>query len=131
MADRSWWKHAFAIEPEGPAEPTPEQLAVIDGLCQRVIDRGLAMPAILFLESSKPLGPMAAQSLLLMQPWFELAVDHEQMLLLTKFLDHRGSFETICRRLETLSAQKESKPTVLRSDPSPVTHPPISSQETE
>ncbi len=103
----SWWQHAFAVEPAGPAEPTPEQAAVIDALCQRVVDRGMALPAILFLESSQPLGPLAAQSLLLLQPWFELAVDRKQLALLTKFLDRRGSFETLCRRIEELSAQRD------------------------
>lgn len=104
---RSWWKHAFAVEPDGPTEPTPEQQAVIDALCQRIVNRGLVLPAILFLESSKPLGPLAAQSLLLLQPWFELAVDRTQLELLTKFLDRRGSFDILCRRLEELSAQQD------------------------
>ena len=103
----SWWKHAFAVEPDGPAVPTPEQAAIIDALCQRVVDRGMALPAILFLESTKPLGPMAAQSLLLLQPWFELAVDRNQLHVLTKFLDRRGSFETLCRRLEEMMAQRD------------------------
>lgn len=103
----SWWKHAFAVEPDGPAIPTSEQAAVIDALCRRVVDRGMALPAILFLESSKPLGPMAAQSLLLLQPWFELALERNQLTLLTKFLDRRGSFETLCRRIEEMSAQRE------------------------
>ena len=99
----SWWKHAFAVEPEGPTVPTPQEQAVIDALCRRIVDRGLALPAILFLESSQPLGPMAAQSLLMLQPWFEFAVDRHQLEVLTKFLDHRGSFETLCRRIEELS----------------------------
>ena len=101
----SWWKHAFAVEPAGPTVPTPEQQTVIDDLCRRVVERGMATPAILFLESSQPLGPMAAQGLLLLQPWFELAVDRKQLALLTRFLDQRGSFEAICRRLEELAAQ--------------------------
>jgi hypothetical protein len=111
----SWWKHAFAVEPDGPAEPTPAQAALIDSLCQRVVDRGMALPAILFLESSKPLGPMAAQSLLLLQPWFELAVDRKQLSLLTKFLDRRGSFDTLCRRIEELSAVRDLRQQVQPS----------------
>lgn len=100
----SWWKHAFAVEPEGPLDPTPEQRAVVDEFCTRIVERGLALPAILFLESSRPLGPLAAQSLLLLQPWFELALPREQLALFTKFLDRRGSFDFLCQRLETLSA---------------------------
>jgi len=102
----SFWKHAFAVEPDGPAEPTPDQRAVIDVLCQRIVDRGMELPAILFLESSKPLGPMVAQSLLLLQPWFELVADRNQLAILTKFLDRRGSFDYLCGRLEELSARR-------------------------
>ena len=100
----SWWKHAFAVEPDGPATPTPEQQTVIDAWCRRVTERGLALPAILFLESSRPLGPLAAQSLLFLQPWFELALDRGQLQLLTAFLEKRGSFDYLCDRLEALSA---------------------------
>ena len=100
----SWWKHAFAVEPEGPATPTPEQQQVIDLWCRRITERGLALPATLFLESSRPLGPLAAQSLVFLQPWFEMAIDRRQLQLLTAFLEHRGSFDYLCRRLEELSA---------------------------
>lgn len=103
----SWWKHAFAVESSAPFEPTAEQRDIVDGLCRRIVNRGLALPAILFLESSQPLGPMAAQSLLLLQPWFELVADRNQLAAFTKFLDHRGSFEFLCRRLEQLSANHD------------------------
>jgi hypothetical protein len=107
----SWWKKAFAIEPDTPWEPTPQQREIVDGLCRRIVDRGLALPAILFLESSKPLGPAAAQSLLFLQPWFEIVADRSQLHLLATFLDHRGSFEYLCRRLEDISATKHPTPT--------------------
>ena len=105
----SWWKHAFAIEPDGPIVPTAEQQPVIDGVCQRIADRGLALPAILFLESCKPLGPVAAQSLLFVQPWFELVSDRHQLEIFTKFLDRRGSFDYLCRKLEEIVQIRETR----------------------
>jgi len=108
MSFQAWWKHAFAVEPAGPVVPTDEQQEVIDAVCRRIVARGLETPAILFLESSLPLGPMAAQSLLVLQPWFELVVDRQQLEVFTKFLDHRGSFETLCRRLEQLSLENQA-----------------------
>jgi hypothetical protein len=105
----SWWKHAFAVEPPGPAVPTAEQQPIIDGLCRRIVDRGLALPAILFLESCKLLGPVAAQSLLLVQPWFELALDRTQLAIFAKFLDRRGSFDYLCQRLEELVEGRETR----------------------
>lgn len=104
----SWWKHAFAIETAGPAKPTPEQQAVVDAFCRRIVDRGLALPAIMFLESTQPLGPMAAQSLLMLQPWFELVVERQDLKAFVTFLDRRGSMETLCRRLEELLRETPS-----------------------
>ncbi len=101
----SWWQHAFAVEPAGPLEPTPEQRAVIDTICRAIVRRQMQMPAILFLESSKPMGPLAAQSLLMMQPWLELVADRRQLDVLAKFLDHRRSFDYLSQRLEELSQQ--------------------------
>lgn len=105
----SWWKHAFALEPAGPTVPTVEQQPIIDALCQRIVDRSLALPAILFLESCQPLGPVAAQSLLLVQPWFELVIDRNQLAIFTRFLDRRGSFDYLCQRIEEVVQSRESK----------------------
>lgn len=106
MSVTAWLKHAFAVEPAGPVMLTDEQRAMIDAICRKIVDRGLATPAILFLESLQPLGPVAAQSLLMLQPWFELAVERHQVQEFVKFLDHRGSIETLCRRIEELSQEK-------------------------
>ncbi len=105
MSFTAWWNHAFAVEPAGPVTPTAEEQAVIDAVCRKIVDRGLTTPAILFLESSGPLGPMAAQSLLMLQPWFELAIERHQLDVFTKFLDHRGSLETLCRQIEQISQE--------------------------
>lgn len=106
MSVTAWLKHAFAVEPAGPMALTDEQRSLIDGVCRRIVERDLAAPAILFLESSQPLGPIAAQSLVVLQPWFELVVQRHQLQEFVKFLDHRGSVEFLCRRIEELENER-------------------------
>src|SRR5438093_13022094 len=43
-------RHAFAVEPEG--QPlSPEDVALLERVAATVVERGMAIPAILFLES--------------------------------------------------------------------------------
>ncbi|MFQ5885606.1 MAG: hypothetical protein ACE5II_00055 [Anaerolineae bacterium] len=74
---------------------------LIEGLVRWVNEWGMAAPAILFLESHKPLSFLVSQFLLLSQPTLEPflgGVVREYALL----LEDRGSVETILSRLEAL-----------------------------
>ena len=62
-------RHAFAVEPAGPAEPSAEERAALDPLIAEVRRRGMVGPAVLFLESVSPLNNVGAQSLHFMQPF--------------------------------------------------------------
>ena len=85
-----WLKHAFAIEPEGPVEPTEAQRAVIDRLCRHVVARGLVTPALVFLESVRPLNYVAAQTLQFFAPVVSAVADARAYQELANFLgvDH-------------------------------------------
>lgn len=59
----SWLKHAFAVDPPGPAEPTPAQRAAVDRVCFEITKRHLSTPALLFLETFRPLNYLGSQVL--------------------------------------------------------------------
>ncbi len=59
----SWIRHAFALDPPGPAEPTEAERPIVDRLCREVVRRRLTVPAIAFLEMSRPLNFVAANTL--------------------------------------------------------------------
>ncbi len=63
-----WLKHAFAIEPQGPADPDPEQLVLLDRLCREIVKRRLTTPALALLEMSRPLNYMSSQLLHFLAP---------------------------------------------------------------
>jgi hypothetical protein len=98
-----WLKHAFAIEPEGPVEPTEAQRAIIDRICRQVHARGLETPALIFLESVRPLNYVSSQTLHFFAPVLSAVADAKACQEFADFLEHRGSVDYLCRHIEELS----------------------------
>jgi len=114
-----WLKHAFAIEEERPIEPTDEERPLIDALCRQIVARGLVTPAQVFLESVKPLNYVSSQALVFFSPILSAIADPDACRHLAEFLERRGSIDYLCRRIETMAAERPSPPE--RPDPnSPV-----------
>jgi hypothetical protein len=102
-----WLKHAFAIEPDGPVEPTTAQKVVVDRLCRQVVERGLATPALVFLESVRPLNYVTSQTLQFFAPVISTVADPNACRNLADFLERRGSVDYLCRRIEELQKNAE------------------------
>ncbi|MBI3864932.1 MAG: hypothetical protein HY290_23900 [Planctomycetia bacterium] len=109
-----WLKHAFAIEKEGTIAPTPAQQAVIDRLCTQVVARGMTTPALVFLESVRPLNYLSSQILQFFTPILSVVADRRACDDLAEFLEHRGSVEYVCRRIEEIEREQAEK--VSKSD---------------
>lgn len=93
-------RHAFAVDPPGPAEPTPEERAALEPLIAEVRKRGMTMPALLFLESMRPLNSIGAQALHFMQPFATAVLDPVRYEALARYMEKRGSVEWLARQLE-------------------------------
>ena len=105
-----WLKHAFAVDPPGPAEPTESQRAVVEKLCAEVIRRGLTTPALLSLEMSRPLSFIGSQTLHFFSPFISIISDADGHKHLASFLEKRGSIDFICQRIEELDSKNHSTP---------------------
>jgi hypothetical protein len=93
-------RNAFAVEPPGSAEPTPEERAALDPLVREIRRRGMAAPAALFLSGMTPLNGIGAQALHFMQPFATAVLDPVRYGVLARFLERRGSIEWLVRELE-------------------------------
>ena len=103
-------KHAFAVDPPGPAEPTPEQKPVVDRFCRWVARRHLTLPGIIVMEVIRPLNWVMAQAGHFFSPgvWAVTPEQtHQGYKLFVSFLEHRGSIEYITRRIECLEEEYE------------------------
>lgn len=100
-----WLKHAFAVEPPGPVEPTEAQAAIVDRLCREVVRRRMTTPALIALEMSRPLNFVTAQAIHFFDPLIKSISDANGHRDFATFLEKRGSIEYLVRRIEELEAE--------------------------
>lgn len=108
-----WLKRAFAVDPPGPTEPTAEQRPVIEALCREVVRRRLTTPALLALEMSRPLNFLGSQAMHFLGPIIGTLSQSDRHRHLAEFMEHRGSTDYLCRRIEEIEAEateRESAP---------------------
>ena len=103
----NWLKHAFAVEPAGPFEPTEAQREVVQRVCRAIAARRMTTPALMFLEITRPLNYLGAQVMHFLAPIVTVAVDAEGYRQFSAFLEHRGSVDYLCRQLEAVEAEPE------------------------
>ncbi len=104
-----WLKHAFAVEPSGPTEPTEQQRAAVERVCVEIVRRHLTTPAIMFLEMSRPLNFIGAQVLHFFAPFVSTLTEAEGHKHFASFLEQRGSIDFISRRIEALEAEASQR----------------------
>tara|TARA_Y100000296_G_scaffold72556_1_gene89045 strand:+ start:688 stop:1065 length:378 start_codon:yes stop_codon:yes gene_type:complete len=105
----SWLKHAFAIDPPGAAEPTEDQKPVVEKVCQEVIRRRMATPALIMLETFRPLNFVGSQVLHFFHPIVSAILTTEAYKRFTEFLERRGSVDYLCQRIEQLDDEMRKK----------------------
>ena len=107
---RSWLTNAFAVEKETEFDPDEDDRALIDVVCAEVVRRHMATPATLFLESTRPLNYIGSQTMTFFEPVMRTVLRNpakwEQF---ARILEHRGSIEYLCRRIEALDKEHDSK----------------------
>jgi len=82
--------------------------ALIARLAERVVAGRMAAPAILFLESVKPLNRLAGQSLLVLAPLFALFVPYDAMDRFTDLLQDRRNVETLVEAIREEEERRRS-----------------------
>lgn len=99
-------RNAFAVDPPGPAEPSEEERPLIDRICREVVRRGMATPALLALEMSRPLNYLSAQAMHFFQPFATVLVRPGDWERFAAFLERRGSIEHLLSRIEALESER-------------------------
>ena len=92
--------------PEKGKEPLPEEeSAVLDKLARKVVEKGMTVPAILFLESVKPLNFIGSQAMVFFEPIVQTVFNIKDYDTLRQALEKRQTIEILlnfihgcCRR---------------------------------
>jgi hypothetical protein len=87
--------------PEGGRKALPsEEDAVIDKLAQKVVERRMAVPAIVFLESVKPLNYISSQAMVFFEPMVQTVFNFRDYDTLRTALEKRETIEVLLLRIE-------------------------------
>lgn len=120
---RAGLAHAFAVEKGTEDELTEEEIEVLEILAKRVVRMNMAIPAIMFLESVRPLNFIGSQVMLFFRPIIDTAVDGLNVATspfglsmdmqyynrLQQVLEKRASIEALIVRIERLVSESEKR----------------------
>ncbi|GIV15815.1 MAG: hypothetical protein KatS3mg022_1250 [Armatimonadota bacterium] len=87
-----------------------ERDAILERIAQGVVRRGMAAPAVLFLELNKPLSFVASQSLIVLTPFLAPFVGIENVHRYSRLLEKRENVERLIERIEQLEYEKGQEP---------------------
>ena len=115
---KGFLKHAFAVDEPGPCEPTPRQQPAVDWVCRWIARRKWTTPGLVALEMSRPLNYIASQVMRVAEPlvWsVARKMSQENYAHFASFLEHRGSVEYLCQRIEELEEEYAARETAAGS----------------
>ena len=104
-----WLKHAFAVDPPGPAEPSEDQRRAVDRVVEEVVGRGLATPTLMALEMSRPLNFLGSQALHFFSPFVSVLTNSGGYGDFAEYLEQRGAVDYICMRIEEREREQETR----------------------
>lgn len=84
-----------------PAALTPEDVALLERLAARVVELRLEVPAVLTLESIRPLSFIAGQAMLFFQPMVQALLRFDDYRRLAALLERREALERLATMIES------------------------------
>jgi hypothetical protein len=84
-------------EPDGLA---PEDRALLESLARWLAERRMTVPAVLFLESMKPLNFVGSQAMYFFEPMVKAFFTGDQFTRFARILERRENVEILVRLIE-------------------------------
>lgn len=99
-------KHAFAVTP--CAKPQDDELPPhLERLARSVVERGMATPVLIFLETARPLSFLTGQSMLAAWPLVKLFTKTDDFERVAVSLEDRRTIRRFTARVEELATRFE------------------------
>ena len=96
---RAGLRHAFAVRPE-QATFTIDDLALLERVADAVVERRMAAPATLFLESMGPMNFLGSQALHFLAPIIECVLTGTELAQIARLLEQRDSIHRLTALIE-------------------------------
>jgi hypothetical protein len=91
--------------PPGPTPPKDEAALdedLLRRIAARVVSMGLSVPAVFFLESSKPLSFLGSQALVFFEPFVKVFLNTSSYDRFTNLMEDRSNVERLIRLIEEI-----------------------------
>jgi hypothetical protein len=89
--------------------PPPEEEPLLNSIAQKIVDRGLSTPAVIFLESTKPLNVLGCQTLNFLEPIVQSVFSIRNYNDFIRIMENRSNLEKLIQRIESLEEEKRKK----------------------
>lgn len=116
---RSWLQHAFAIESAENFTPSEAEARFIRKLCHFLAQRSLILPALVMVESVRPLAYVGAQTLWCLEPWFAAVTDAAGLKTLAAMLERPGAVDYLLNQLQNAEQAESSSGNNISQGPTP------------
>lgn len=101
----------FSSEPKGAGKEekglTPEQQEILDKIAKKVVLWKMSVPAILFLESVKPLNYIGSQMLVFFEPFVQTLFSWKDYDEFRKMMEERGNIERLLQTIEKFDSEAQ------------------------
>jgi hypothetical protein len=87
---------------------TPEDRAMFERLAARVVELRLETPALLAIESARPLSLVAGQALVFFQPFLEALFPLPHLERFARLIEGRENLELLARLIEDAADRRAS-----------------------
>jgi hypothetical protein len=91
-------------EPSGEGDSPDEDEQLISKVANKVVRMRMTVPAIFFLESSKPLAFLGSQLLIFFEPFIQTLFNIRQYQRFALLMEHHENWERLIRKMEDLEA---------------------------
>lgn len=106
------FRDMFSLGPASRGEKqklTPQQEEILDKIAKKVVHWKMSVPAILFLESVKPLNYIGSQMMAFFEPFVQTLFSWKDYEEFRKMMEERGTLELLLLRIEEFEAEAEKK----------------------
>lgn len=100
----SFFKSGMDLPNQGRGILPEEQEAVFEKLAKWVVRKGMTVPAIMALESVKPLNYVSSQTMVFFEPIFQAIFNMREYDIVREALERRESIEILILRIEEFDA---------------------------
>ncbi len=93
-------RHAFAVAERGDEKLSPEEVELLDRIAEKIARRGLIAPAVLFLETMRPMNYVGAQFVQFAAPFLDMVSTPGLRERVVALMERRSTAEELLQRLE-------------------------------